>query len=400
MPGMLDIQSLFPQEAQLSARAQMRQAQNNAVAQSAALGGGFNPAGLLQGQAAQFAQRLPGAAAQMARGLGRNGRNFLTPEQNLNKSLADYTQTQDEGQLESTLRQYNPQAMPGLQQARQQRNLQDEARQRQARLDELNRRNIESQIAFNEARSAQVGAPQSTSIQRSVPVYGGGFEFIGIGPNGPIHQVSDAQGNLITDPEERQEFLDNARKMRLADKAEELAQGTLTEAGAKRITERVDQGLQAAQSIPTLERTMELLQQVETGGWDSVVYQASRLFGIQDANAADLDNQLGQAVLQQIKPIFGAQPSAAEGQWLRDISAGFSTSTEANLALINRGLELARKRVESGKNAARAMGDAGLVEIQEMDSWMEFRYTPYRVPKEVNDPEPGTLRFVNGQWVE
>ena len=97
------------------------------------------------------------------------------------------------------------------------------------------------------------------------------------------------------------------------------------------------------------------------------------MLGMEKANEVELENLLGKRVLEQLKPIFGAQFTVTEGQWLKSMEADFGKSTEGNRALIRQGMELARQHVEMGKEAAELSGD--LRTSKNIDDWANFRYS-------------------------
>jgi hypothetical protein len=119
----------------------------------------------------------------------------------------------------------------------------------------------------------------------------------------------------------------------------------------------VDTGVEAADSTANIRRSIELLDLVETGGFDSVAFRARQLFGVEGADEGELSANLGKAVLAQLKPIFGAAFTAAEGERLERIEAGFGRSPETNKRLLSSALKIAERSSRRGLAAAEALGD-------------------------------------------
>lgn len=126
---------------------------------------------------------------------------------------------------------------------------------------------------------------------------------------------------------------------------------------AKRRTADIETGTAAAQSMPVLRRSLNLLKGIKTGGIDAAMLKAKQVLGLESADEAELMNNMKTAVLTQLKPTFGASFTAAEGQLLLDINANFGKSTKGNIRLINRALSLAGKRAQIGFDAALAGDD-------------------------------------------
>src|SRR5690606_2660551 len=116
--------------------------------------------------------------------------------------------------------------------------------------------------------------------------------------------------------------------------------------GARTRTERfalqVDEGLSAADSLPVVNRALELLDTVQTGGIHAAQLAATRLLGVTGADETELSNDLGKAVLSQLRATFGAQFTEREGARLAEIEADYGKSTEGNRRL----MEQTKKLVE------------------------------------------------------
>lgn len=119
----------------------------------------------------------------------------------------------------------------------------------------------------------------------------------------------------------------------------------------------IDTGVEAADSLANLQRTRQLLDQVKTGGFDNVAFRAKQLFGVEGADEGELSANLGIAVLAQLKPIFGAAFTAAEGERLERISARFGANPETNKRLIDQAISITERAARRGLRAAIDQGD-------------------------------------------
>ncbi len=118
----------------------------------------------------------------------------------------------------------------------------------------------------------------------------------------------------------------------------------------KRLQTLITNGLNTSEGLPILDRSLELLAKIKTGGIDKWALDVKRFFGVEGADEAELSANMGRAVLAQLRPIFGAQFTAREGDWLKKIEAGFGNSTEANTVLLTR---LKAKIILEGERALR-----------------------------------------------
>jgi hypothetical protein len=131
----------------------------------------------------------------------------------------------------------------------------------------------------------------------------------------------------------------------------------ISRAKSERVNARINKGVAASLAIPVLNRSLELLDTLETGGYDKVKYEIQSVFGVEGANEAELSNALGKSVLSQLKSIFGAAFSEAEASKLENMEAGFGKSTAGNIAIIKNALTLAESHYRRGLSDAFAIGD-------------------------------------------
>lgn len=140
-------------------------------------------------------------------------------------------------------------------------------------------------------------------------------------------------------------------------KVGEEGKKTSTKSMANRQQGYIDSGVDAADSLGNAYKVRGLLDSVETGGFNNASLAAKRLFGIESADEAELSAGLGKAILSQLKPIFGAAFTAAEGERLERIEANFGKSTEGNRRLIDEVIKISERAANRGIRAAEAQGD-------------------------------------------
>lgn len=158
-----------------------------------------------------------------------------------------------------------------------------------------------------------------------------------------------------------------------------IADKTKTEEGTKQSTKgqydrwnsQMEEGLQAADGIPILRRSLSLLKSgVKTGGWDAVKLKASNFFGVTGENEAELSANLGRAVLSQLRSTFGAAFTEREGARLEFIEASFGKSTKGNIRLLEQLEKMAIREAERGIQSAESAGDK--VRAKQIRESMDF----------------------------
>jgi len=93
---------------------------------------------------------------------------------------------------------------------------------------------------------------------------------------------------------------------------------TSAKANASRQQEFIDKGVTAGDAYPTIARGLSLLRGgVETGGFARAKLAATNFFGVTGADETELSNNLGKAVLSQLRETFGAAFTAKEGEQLQ-----------------------------------------------------------------------------------
>jgi hypothetical protein len=144
----------------------------------------------------------------------------------------------------------------------------------------------------------------------------------------------------------------------------------------------INSGIEAAETLPTVLRSLELLRSVETGGFSAAAIRARALFGIESPDEGELSYNLARNVLQQLKPTFGAAFTAAEGQRLESIEAGLGRNTETNIRILNKVLNAARKETQRAYDRAFAEGDTATAnELQMAIDTINATMTPPLPPQ-------------------
>lgn len=147
-------------------------------------------------------------------------------------------------------------------------------------------------------------------------------------------------------------------------------------------------GITAAEGIPTLRRTLELLDTIKTGGLAAASLSAKQRFGVEGADEGELSANLGKAVLSQLRETFGAAFTEREGERLEKIEASFTKSAATNRRLINNLITIMKREARRGIAAAKKEGDNfGAEEIQ---SLLDFKIGP----QEAQQPAAQPKRFV------
>ena len=136
----------------------------------------------------------------------------------------------------------------------------------------------------------------------------------------------------------------------------------------------IDRAFPAAESVPVLKRALTLLDDMETGGINQVGFEIRRRFGVEGADEGELSNNLGKAVLSQLRETFGAAFTENEGNRLEAIEAGFGKSTASNRRLLANALTIVEQIANRGVRAARVQ-DRGFA-ADELERAMNLDLSP------------------------
>lgn len=121
--------------------------------------------------------------------------------------------------------------------------------------------------------------------------------------------------------------------------------------------ETIGKGLRQAGAIGGIDRALELLDVVGTGGYASAKKYVTDFLGTTPADEAEFAYLTGKNVLGQLKDTFGAQFTNEEAKRLERLEAGLGRSVEANRAILKRAKETAVSAAKRAYEAARQQGD-------------------------------------------
>lgn len=218
-------------------------------------------------------------------------------------------------------------------------------------------------------------------------------------------RLLDATGKEITDPQQRARMLEESRAIE-QQQAMEVARARAGGAeSGKGMTGRsnavIDRGVEAARAMPILRRTMQLLGEVETGGFEGVARRLENVTGIQSADEAELTANLARSVFSQLRETFGAQFTEKEGKRLERIEAGIGKSTAGNRRIISQALLMNQQKIAAALRAAEKMGDQGAIaEIQQFanyDLGDDLSSFDYRKPVSTEPAAPRRVIDLRGQ---
>lgn len=152
----------------------------------------------------------------------------------------------------------------------------------------------------------------------------------------------------------------------------ELEKG-LAKGKATRIAEDLEKGVIASDSLGTINRALDLLEIVETGGFENLGLRAQQAFGIEGADEAELNSLLKTAVLQQLRPTFGSAFTENEGARLERISQDFGRNTTTNIRLLKQMKQINERAAKRGIAAAVAAEDFD--KAKQIQEAVDFRFS-------------------------
>lgn len=155
---------------------------------------------------------------------------------------------------------------------------------------------------------------------------------------------------------------------------------------AERLSGQVDTAYEAVDAIPIILSSIDLLDTVETGGIDAALVKGKQILGIESADEAELAQNLGKAVLKQLKPTFGAQFTVAEGKELKGIEAGWGKSSAGNKRLLQNALRIYKNGINRGMRAARRTGDT--------ETYNELSQSLQQINQAQPQTQTGGIRFI------
>jgi len=150
----------------------------------------------------------------------------------------------------------------------------------------------------------------------------------------------------------RSNFIKNTEQQSADIKITAAEKTAMRKAAVKRKQGFINSGIEAADNMANIRRSIDLLKTVKTGGIDNVMLMAKQLFGVEGADELELSSNLGKNVLAQLKPIFGSAFTAAEGKELKRLEAKFGSSTAGNMRLLKQVLKITDRAARRGLAAA------------------------------------------------
>jgi hypothetical protein len=160
-------------------------------------------------------------------------------------------------------------------------------------------------------------------------------------------------------------------------RVEEARGKVIAQGQGKRRASAIDDAITAADNMAGLRRAIALTEQVETGGFAYVMNGMQKILGTQSADQGELDNLMSQSFLQQLKPIFGAQFTKAEGDLLRKIEANFQKNGRVNSVLMKKALRMLELRVAKGRAMASLEGQEDKEALALINAGYNFRFDDY-----------------------
>ena len=271
---------------------------------------------------------------------------------------------------------------------------------------------IELGTEANEGRS-QV---QPTGVPGVVQIFNPNDETLSnpmkAGADGKLVELT-RQEMLETGLAERVQEVDavgEAETQVLADREEELRAGKLTTAQAlaeielskkrnealtadqvNRLDSAIETGIGAVNALPDINRGLELLKTVKTGGLDAKAKQVTDFFGTTSGDVGELNNILAENVLQGLSAFTGAI-SDAEREFIEKMNTGLAQGRGFNIAQLNRMRNIYQREVDKGLQAAKIANDEFAVGIFE-DA---IKADPTGFAGDVAEKAQSNLDFVNG----
>jgi len=178
-----------------------------------------------------------------------------------------------------------------------------------------------------------------------------------------IRDYEKFQALLESDPEKAMQFgrkagfIGETEQEKADISVDEATRKAVAKANTARRQGFINSGIEAADGAANMNRALSLLDSIDTGGFDNVALKAKQIFGVEGADEGELSSLMGKAVLAQLKPIFGAAFTAAEGERLEALEARFGRSPETNKRLIENALKIIDRAARRGVAAAEDQGD-------------------------------------------
>jgi hypothetical protein len=209
------------------------------------------------------------------------------------------------------------------------------------------------------------GQPQAAAMEEYSP---GITRFrngvaVQYGRQGGVRVVNE-QGQVVVGPN-AEAAIQRGQASGISEAGQIAAEQVQGRGSSERAQGIINNAVDAIGQFPVLMNAIGLLDEVKTGGFAAAAIKAKSLFGIESGDEGELSYLLSTNVLQQLRPIFGAAFTAAEGERLTSISAAIGRSPETNRRLLGEALRIARTAAERGLYRAQdANDDATVLELQ------------------------------------
>ncbi|PHS02427.1 MAG: hypothetical protein COA78_21135 [Blastopirellula sp.] len=119
----------------------------------------------------------------------------------------------------------------------------------------------------------------------------------------------------------------------------------------------IDSGVSSADNLQAVNRSIELLDSIKTGGIDNALIRAKQTLGIESADEAELSYELGKSVLKQLKPTFGAAFTVNEMLELKKMESGLGKSVAGNRRILTNLGKMIKRSANRGMRAAESLKD-------------------------------------------
>lgn len=192
-----------------------------------------------------------------------------------------------------------------------------------------------------------------------------------------VNKVSPMQGQPVS---------------RLGETAKEQTERSIEQAGGitrtkgeqVRLQTTIAEGIEAAEGLATLNRSIKLMDTIKTGGFAGALLRFKNVLGVQGADETELTTNTLRTVLAQLKPTFGAQFTEREGTRLERIESGIGKSTAGNIRIMKQLKTIVERAARRGIAAANKTGDD--FSAKEIQDLMDFK-----LEAPIPPPPPGAV---------
>lgn len=224
---------------------------------------------------------------------------------------------------------------------------------------------------INYAKEAGLmGDPRQVQSSNILPgglvqvVYKDGSTEIRMPSDDEIAQIRDSEERGIDLSARRERARAEARgevkittEAQILDLARQAKRGELRDAAQQDIlNNHIDLGIKAHELLPSVERGLELIDKVETGGLAKWRKSVTDFFGDTPADVGELNNILAQNVLEALNNFSGAL-SDRELEFVADIETNLGQGKAVNKRMLQSAKRLLQRKIERARKAAKLSGD-------------------------------------------